>query len=75
MGLVQLKSLYEKRRQSLVSLLEQHPKLDPARQHQVYGAICEIDILLKTIEHLREQEILDNFELEARGKGDKQRKI
>lgn len=71
MGLSRLKSLYEKRRQSLVALLEQHPKLDPARQHQVYGAICEIDILLKTIEHLREQEILDNLELEARGKGER----
>jgi len=69
MGLVQLKTLYEKRRSSLISLLEHSPKLDPARQHQIYGAICEIDLLLKTIGHLREQEIMDNIELEARGKG------
>lgn len=71
MGLARLKSMYEKRRLGLVNLLEHNPKLDPARQHQVYGAICEIDILLKTIEHLREQEILENFELEARSRGRK----
>jgi hypothetical protein len=70
MGLNQLHSLYEKRRANLVGLLEKNPKLDPARQHQIYGAICEIDILLKTINHLRDQEIHDNFELEAKGKGE-----
>ena len=75
MGLAQLKTLYEKRRANLVSLLEKNPKIDPARQHQMYGAICEIDILLKTISHLREQEIKDNFELEAKGKGEKPGKV
>lgn len=69
MALSQLRMVYEKRRANLVSLLEKNPKLDPARQHQIYGAICEIDILLKTIEHLREQEIQDNFELETKSKG------
>jgi len=71
MPLRQLRSLYEKRRVNLVSLLEKNPKLDPARQHQIYGAICEIDILLKTIDHLREQEIQENLELDAKGKGEK----
>ncbi|MGV8140806.1 MAG: hypothetical protein ACP5NW_00020 [Candidatus Woesearchaeota archaeon] len=75
MGLTQLKALYEKRRANLVSLLEKNPKIDPARQHQMYGAICEIDILLKTIGHLREQEIRENFELEAKGKGEKPGKV
>jgi len=69
MSLQQLKSLYEKRRANLVSLLEKNPTLDPARQHQVYGAICEIDILLKTIDHFREQEIKDNWELDAKSRG------
>ena len=69
MSLQQLRSLYEKRRSHLVNLLEKDPKLDPARQHQIYGAICEIDILLKTIDHLREQEIQENFELDAKGRG------
>ena len=75
MSLNRLFSLYEKRRASLVSLLEKDHQLDPARQHQIYGAICEIDILLKTITHLRDQEILDNFELEAKGKGENQRRV
>jgi len=70
MAITQLRLLYEKRRINLVSLLEKNPRLDPARQHQIYGAICEIDILLKTIDHLREQEIQENFELEAKGKGE-----
>jgi len=74
MGLNQLHSLYEKRRANLVGLLEKNPKLDPARQHQIYGAICEIDILLKTINHLRDQEIQENFELEAKGKGEIQKR-
>ena len=54
---------------NLVELLEKNPKLDPARQHQIYGAICEIDILLKTIDHLREQEIQDNYKLDEKSKG------
>jgi hypothetical protein len=70
MAIMRLRLLYEKRRSNLVSLLEKNPKLDPARQHQIYGAICEIDTLLKTIDHLREQEIQENYELEAKGKGE-----
>jgi hypothetical protein len=70
MTLTQLKLLYEKRRGNLVNLLERNPTLEAARQHQIYGAICEIDSLLKTIEHLREQEMQETFELEAKGKGE-----
>jgi hypothetical protein len=69
MPLRHLRTLYEKRKMNLVELLEKNPKLDPARQHQIYGAICEIDILLKTIDHLRDQEIQDNFKLESKSKG------
>lgn len=56
---------------NLVELLEKNPKLDAARQHQIYGAICEIDILLKTIDHLRQQEIEENFKIDAKIKGGK----
>lgn len=66
MPLRELKAIYEKRKSNLVELLEKNPNLDPARQHQIYGAICEIDILLKTIDHLREQEIKDNFKLDSK---------
>jgi len=71
MPLRQLRSLYEKRKMNLVELLEKNPKLDAARQHQIYGAICEIDILLKTIDHLRQQEIEENFKIDAKIKGGK----
>ena len=70
MPLRDLRSMYEKRRQSLVVMLEKNSKLDPARQHQIYGAICEIDMLLKTIDHLREKELDDNYKLEAKSKGE-----
>ena len=69
MPLRQLRSLYEKRRNNLIELLERNPKLDPARQHQIYGAICEIDILIKTIDHLREQEIKENYALDSKSRG------
>jgi hypothetical protein len=66
MSLQQLRTLYEKRKSNLVELLEKNPKLDAARQHQIYGAICEIEILIKTIDHLREQEIQENFKLDKK---------
>jgi hypothetical protein len=71
MPLRQLRTLYEKRKMNLVELLEKNPKLDPARQHQIYGAICEIDILLKTIDHLRQQEIEDNYKLDSKSRGER----
>ena len=70
MPLRHLRTIYEKRKINLVELLEKNPKLDPARQHQIYGAICEIDILLKTIDHLREQEIQDNYKLDKKQRGE-----
>ncbi|MFA5796927.1 MAG: hypothetical protein WC916_02740 [Candidatus Woesearchaeota archaeon] len=70
MPLRQLRALYEKRKANLVDLLEKNPKIDPARQHQIYGAICEIDVLLKTIDHLREQEIQENTHMDAKMRGE-----
>ena len=75
MPLRHLRSLYEKRRMNLVELLEKNPKLDPARQHQIYGAICEIDILIKTIDHLREQEIQENYQLDVKSRGNSNMKV
>ncbi len=69
MPLRQLRATFEKRRSDLIDLLESNPKLDPAKQHQIYGAIIEIENFLKTIEHLREREIQEekfHFELKNR---------
>ncbi|MDD9954224.1 MAG: hypothetical protein OXR66_07880 [Candidatus Woesearchaeota archaeon] len=41
---------YEERRQSLVDQLQKNPNLDPAVQHQIYGAIKEIETFVKSIE-------------------------
>ena len=41
---------YEERRQALVDQLQRNPDLDPAVQHQIYGAIKEIEHFLRTIE-------------------------
>jgi hypothetical protein len=44
--------LFEQRKNNLINLLEEtSDELDPGRQHQIYGAILEIDLMLKTLEH------------------------
>lgn len=40
----------------LIELLEGGKQLDPGKQHQVYGAIQEIDLFLRAIEHLKTKE-------------------
>jgi hypothetical protein len=51
MSLYTLKREYEERRQALIDQLQKNPNLDPATQHQIYGAIKEIENFLKTIEY------------------------
>jgi len=51
MPLYTLKREYEQRRQALIDQLQKNPSLDPATQHQIYGAIKEIENFLKTIEY------------------------
>jgi hypothetical protein len=65
MSLYALKREYEERRQALVDQLQRNPSLDPATQHQIYGAIKEIENFLKTIEYqiATEQEKNLNVEL------------
>jgi len=51
-----IQKTYEKRKNDLIDLLESSQELDPAKQHQVYGAIMEIETFLKTIKHYIEVE-------------------
>ena len=51
MSLYNLKREYEERRRALVEQLQKNPSLDPATQHQIYGAIKEIENFLKTIDY------------------------
>ncbi len=51
MSLANLKREYEERRAALVQQLQNNAKLDPATQHQIYGAIKEIENFLRTIDY------------------------
>lgn len=51
MALPTLKREYEERRQALIQQLQTNTKLDPATQHQIYGAIKEIENFLRTIDY------------------------
>lgn len=57
MVLLEITKIFEKRRLELYNLLEQRrDEIKPEIQHQVYGAINEIDIFLKTLEYYKEKE-------------------
>ncbi len=67
MVLIELKKTFEKRRANLIALLESPDHgLDLGRQHQVYGAIKEIENFLRTLDHLRDLELQDNIGLTLR---------
>ena len=65
MSLYALKREYEERRQALVDQLKNNARLDAETQHQLYGAIKEIENFLKTIEFqiTNEQERQLNIDL------------
>ncbi len=63
--LVEIYKLYQKRRNKLIHLLEEERNdMELGKQHQIYGAIKEIDKFLKTLEHFINKEKDDSgFEL------------
>jgi len=67
MPLRRLKDIYDKRKTTLRSALEQGD-IDRDRRAEINGAIAEIDALIKTIDTLRQQEIEDNRLLEVKGR-------
>jgi len=66
MSLPTLKREYEERRQALIQQLQKNAGLDPATQHQIYGAIKEIENFLRTIDYQlgQDQERSMSVELE-----------
>jgi rubrerythrin len=68
MPLRRLKDIYDKRKTTLKSVLQQNKDLDKDRKAEITGAISEIDALIKTIDTLRQQEIEDNRLLEVKGR-------
>lgn len=58
MVLSEIKKTFEKRKNELYIVLnERKSELKPEIQHQMYGAMNEIDIFLRTLDHYREKEV------------------
>ncbi|MBR9690798.1 hypothetical protein GOV08_03885 [Candidatus Woesearchaeota archaeon] len=58
MVLAEMTRIFERRRTELYDLLDQRKEeLKPEVQHQMYGAMNEIDIFLKTIEYYKQKEM------------------
>jgi len=69
MALHKLKRQFEERRLNLIETLQKGKEsLELSKQHQLYGAIKEIEQFLKAIEYHREQQITKaDFELKREG--------
>jgi len=65
MPLNKLRRAFEERKASLVEQLKRNKnELDLSQQHQIYGAIKEIDNFLKTIDHYRTLEAQQAFDMD-----------
>ena len=61
MVVTELKKTFEKRRSNLINILENpDSELELGKQHQIFGAIKEIENFLRTLDHVREMELRDN---------------
>ena len=59
MVIAELHKTLEKRQSELISLLEDNSdKMDIEKQHQIFGAIHELRMVLDTLEYYRSQEII-----------------
>ncbi|PIN70232.1 hypothetical protein COV93_02430 [Candidatus Woesearchaeota archaeon CG11_big_fil_rev_8_21_14_0_20_43_8] len=55
--------MYEKRKQELIYLLkDRKEEIDLSRQHQIYGAVKEIELFLETIRYFIESAEKEEFE-------------
>ncbi len=49
--------IFEKRKQDLIARLRDYSEiLEPAKQHQLYGAINEIDVFVTTLNHYQKKQ-------------------
>jgi hypothetical protein len=56
--LTELSKTLDKRRMELVDLLENHSgEIEVEKQHQIYGAINEIDIFMQTLQYYKAKEL------------------
>ena len=67
MNLLEVKRIFERRRYNLINTLEDgREELDLSKQHQMYGAIQELENVMKTIDyyHSKASEKRLDFHLE-----------
>ena len=58
-----MNGLFEKRRQELIFLLKNRTdEIDLSRQHQIYGAVKEIELFLETIKYFEDISNDDEFD-------------
>lgn len=58
MDINEIRKIFEKRRKDLYNMLtERSDDIKPEIQHQMYGAINEIDMFIKTLDHYRQKEV------------------
>lgn len=63
MALNKIRRKYEERRGKLAEMLKDKEKLSLSKQHQIYGAVKEIDQFIKTIEFHIEEEKKNKIDL------------
>lgn len=63
MSLLEIKKIFEKRKFNLIRALENGKEdIELSKQHQMYGAIKELENILKTIDYYQETEIKNHFD-------------
>ncbi len=68
MSLAEIKRFVEKRKYNLTDVLQVgREEIDLSRQHQIYGAIKELENILKTIEYHQEQETNASYAIDLSG--------
>lgn len=54
----EVSKILDKRRSELVNVLE-NSQVEIEKQHQIYGAINEIDVIMQTLEYFKAKELRD----------------
>ncbi|MFC2135622.1 hypothetical protein ACFLTH_13490 [Bacteroidota bacterium] len=72
MTFVEIKKVFEKRKFNLIRTLE-HGKedIDLSKQHQIFGAIRELENIIKIIDHYQETETENNIDFRLSNEPDK----
>ncbi|NQU98212.1 hypothetical protein HQ533_01990 [Candidatus Woesearchaeota archaeon] len=63
MSLIEIKRIFEKRRFNLIKTLENGKEdIELSKQHQIYGAIKELENIMKTLDYYQETQAENHFD-------------